>query len=110
MPKIADATIKGRTGTYDFEVYSADTTFNAVGGVYIFTKRTVDANGKGTHTLLYIGQTDSLRDRIPNHEKWPCARRNGVNCICVHPDDNEGSRVAKEADLRAGNTTPCNDQ
>jgi hypothetical protein len=110
MAKIADATFKGKTGSYSFEVYSADTSFNAVGAVYIFTKRTVDAEGKGSHTLLYIGQTDSLKDRIPNHEKWPCVKRNGVNCICVHRDDDENSRLAKETDLRAANNTPCNDQ
>ena len=108
MPKIADATFKGRTGSYSFEVYSIETTFNAVGAVYIFTKRTVDPSGKGTHTFIYIGQTDSLADRIPSHEKWPCIKRNGSNCICVHRDDSEKSRLEKEADLIAGNETPCN--
>lgn len=110
MAKITDATFKGKTGQYTFEVYTADTSFNAVGGVYIFSKRAVDTEGKGSHTFLYIGQTDSLKDRISNHEKWPCARRNGVNCICVHRDGSEDSRLAKEADLRAAHSTPCNDQ
>ncbi len=110
MAKIADATFKGKTGSYAFEVYPADTSFNAVGAVYIFTKREVGSDGKGTHTFLYIGETDSLKDRIPNHEKWPCITRNGVNCICVHRDDNDKSRLAKEIDLRDGNSTPCNDQ
>lgn len=110
MAKIAGATFKGKTGSYSFEVYPADTTFNSVGAVYIFTKRVVGADGKGTHTLLYIGQTESLKDRIPNHEKWPCAVRNEVNCICVHRDDDEDSCLAKETDLRAANDTLCNDQ
>lgn len=110
MAKIADATFNGKTGSYSFEVYPADTSFNAVGTVYIFTKRVVGSDGKGTHTLLYIGQTDSLKDRIPNHEKWPCVNRNGCNCICVHRDDSETSRLSKETDLRDGNNTPCNDQ
>jgi hypothetical protein len=110
MGKIADATFKGKTGSYKFEVYSADTSFNDVGAVYIFTKRTVGSDGKGTHEFLYIGQTESLRDRIPNHEKWECATFNGVNCICVHRDDSETSRLDKESDLIAGNSTPCNDQ
>ncbi len=110
MAKIADATFKGKTGSYSFEVYPVDTSFKAVGAVYIFTKRVVNPDGKGTHTLLYIGQTESLKDRIPDHEKWPCAKKNGVNCICVHRDDNEESRLAKETDLRAEHSTPCNDQ
>ena len=110
MAKIANATFKGKMGSYSFEVYSTDTSFNAVGAVCVFTKRTVGSDGKGTHSFIYIGQTDLLKGRIPNHEKWPCAKRNGVNCICVHRDDNEKSRLAKETDLRAGNSTPCNDQ
>ena len=110
MAKITDATFSGETGKYAFEVYPSDTTFNSVAAVYVFTKRTVDSSGKGTHEFIYIGETESLATRIPNHEKWPCARRNGVNCICVHRDTNEDSRLAKEADLRAANRTPCNDQ
>jgi hypothetical protein len=110
MPKIADATFNGKSGSYEFEVYPLDTAFNAVGAVYVFTKRTVDASGRGTHALIYIGQTDSLAGRIPNHEKLPCARQHGANYICVHRDDNEQSRLGKKTDLRAAFATPCNDQ
>lgn len=110
MGKIADATFKGETGEYKFEVFSADTSFNSVGAVYIFTKRTVGSDGTGTHTSLYIGETSSLADRIPNHEKWPCVKKHGGNCICVHRDEGEKSRLNKETDLRAAHATPCNDQ
>jgi len=109
MAKIANATFNRKNDSYSFEVYPTDETFNAVGAVYIFTERTVDDSGKGSHSLLYIGQTDSLADRIPNHEKWPCVEENGVNCICTHEDDSEDSRLKKEADLLAGHSTPCND-
>lgn len=110
MAKIADATFKGSSGSYSFEVYLSDTVFNAVGGVYCFTKRSIDAAGKGSHDFLYIGETDSLADRIPNHEKWPCVRRHGANCVCVHRDNDGRSRLKKETDLRAANPTPCNEQ
>jgi hypothetical protein len=103
-------TFKGKNSSYKFDVHSSDTTFNAVGAVYIFTKRTVDANNTGSHKALYIGETESLATRIPNHEKWPCVRKHGVNCICVHRDDSERSRLNKETDLRAAYSTPCNDQ
>lgn len=112
MAKIANATFNGQKDKYRFEVYPTNTTFSAVGAVYIFTKRVVDpsGSGKGTHTLLYIGETESLVERIPNHEKWDCVTPLGANCICVHRDDNQQSRAAKETDLLAANTTPCNDQ
>ncbi len=109
MAKIATATFNGKTKAYNFDVYPANTSFNAVGAVYIFSRRTVNADGKGSHALLYIGETESLKDRIPNHEKWACVRQENVNCICVHRDDNSVSRRAKESDLIAGNNTPCND-
>lgn len=108
MAKIADATFQGKTDTYDFGVYTMDTVFIDVGAVYIFSKRVVDSDGRGRHTLLYIGQTDSLEDRIPYHEKWLCAQQYGVNCICVHQDDDANSRRKKERDLRDANPTPCN--
>ena len=110
MGKIADATFKGKFGTYAFEVYTTDTIFNSVGAVYIFSKRIVGLDGKGTHTFLYIGQTNSLRERISNHEKVPCVRRHGVNCICVHRDSDANSRQHKEIDLLSVNKTPCNAQ
>lgn len=110
MGKIADATFKGKFGTYAFEVYTTDTVFNSVGGVYIFSKRSIGLDGKGTHMFLYIGQTNSLRDRILNHDRLPCVRRHGVNCICVHRDSDANSRQRKELDLLSVNKTPCNAQ
>lgn len=108
MGKIADATFKGETGTYNFGVYTTDTVFIDVGAIYIFSKRVVDSDGRGRHTFLYIGQTSSLEDRIPYHDKWPCAQANGVNCICVHQDDDTNSRLKKEQDLLAVSTPQCN--
>lgn len=110
MGKISDATFEGKFGTYAFEVFSTDTIFNSVGAVYIFSKRDEDPDGRATHTFLYIGQTDSLKERIPNHEKWYCVNSYGVNCICVHRDNNVNSRLRKEVDLRAVNKTACNAQ
>ena len=111
MGKIADATFKGRFGVYAFEVYTTDTIFNSVGAVYIFSKRTPSPGGGSTHTFLYIGQTRSLKERIsPNHKKWHCVRNYGVNCICVHRDNDANSRLHKEIDLLSVNKTPCNTQ
>jgi hypothetical protein len=110
MSKIADATFTGKSGqTYNFGVYTIDTTFKNVGGVYIFSKRTV-SDGKGTHSFIYIGETDDLCERIACHEKWPCVERNGANAICTHAEGDGKKRLDIEADLRNGGDTPCNDQ
>lgn len=110
MGKIADATFEGKFGTYAFEVFTTDTIFNPVGAVYIFSKRDVGSDGIGTHRFLYIGETHSLSERIPNHEKWHSANNYGVNCICVHQDNDADSRIRKEVDLLSVNWTPCNAQ
>ena len=83
MAELADATFSAGGSKYSFKAYSTDTSFNDVSAVYIFTKRTVK-DGKGSHSLLYIGETGELGTRIANHEKWDCVNSNGCNCICVH--------------------------
>lgn len=111
MGKIADATFSGASGKkYSFGVYALDATFTNIGAVYVFTKRSVDSDGQGTHTLLYIGEAGELGDRLANHEKRPCVELNDGNCTCVHADENDDSRLDKETDLRHANDTPCNDQ
>ena len=110
MGKIADATFNGRIGQYRFGVYTLDTDFKEIGAVYIFTKRTIDATGRGTHDFLYIGETDNLSRPILNDEKWPCLQRNGVTHICVHVEEGAAARFTKKTDLTALHSTPCNDQ
>ena len=110
MGKIADATFHGKEESYNFGVYTTDTVFIDVGAVYIFSRRQQGSDGIFYHTFIYIGQTHSLEDRIPYHEKWLCAQRHNVNCICVHQDDDLESRFTKEADLLAVSSPPCNKQ
>ena len=109
MTKIADATFSAGGKEYAFAAYSADTRFNDVSAVYIFTKRTV-VEGKGRHSFLYIGETGELGERISNHEKWRCVNEQGCNCICVHLVSGEKNRKAIEAVFLDENETPCNDQ
>jgi hypothetical protein len=110
MGKIADVTFTGASRTlYEFTAYSLDTIFKAIGAVYIFTKRTVH-DDRGSHERLYIGQTSDLSERFENHEKWPCISEYSVNCICVHPESNEQTRINIETDLRNNNDIPCNKQ
>lgn len=109
--KTTEVTFQGQIGTYKFEVYPLDTSFNATGAIYIFAKYAPDQYGTGTYMPLYIGQTISLRNRILEHRhhgKWSCVENYGVNCICVHRDINARSRMEKEADLLVANKPPCN--
>lgn len=109
MAKYGDITFKGASGKeYKFEAWPWGTQFNTIGAVYFTTKRTPKSDGGGNHANVYIGQTSDLSERFDNHHKNDCFKRNGVNCICVHQDNNEESRLTKESDLIKGNKTPCN--
>jgi hypothetical protein len=96
---------KGLSGrTYRYSVFGLDTRWNDVPGNYIFARWS-----GGRWEAVYIGETESFLQRLPNHEKWPCARRNGVTHVHAHVS-NEGlvSRRAEEADLIASDNPPCN--
>ena len=113
MSKITDVEFQGASGRkYIFGVYTFEPkTFKnvSVGGVYIFTKEAPNQHGGKNYYPLYIGQTNSFRHRIaPNHDKWPCAVVNGVNCLCVLVEENMFSRRAIELDLLSKYNTPCN--
>lgn len=111
MAKIANATFSGHSGKeYSFQVYPTETTFKALGGVYVITKRKVGSDGKGHHTILYVGQTEDLSTRFDNHHKAECFRKYSANCTCVLLESGEQSRLDIETDLcRANRDAPCND-
>jgi len=110
MAKDLNAEFNGRLRRYSFDVYPIGTLFNPVGAVYVFTKRSVDALGKGTHELLYIGETGSLADRMPKHDKLRGSLSRGQLASAFIKDENSVSRLNKETDLRAATLTPCNEQ
>ena len=110
MAKLGTLALKGTSGqTYNFNVYPFDTDFKALGAVYAITRRTQNSGAGGSHATIYIGETGDLSTRFDNHHKEACFTQNNANCKCTHPDDNEDSRLQKEADLIASQDPPCND-
>jgi hypothetical protein len=110
LAKISDATFAGQSGTkYDFNVYPLDQAFKAVGGVYAITRRYKNSNGGYSHEIIYVGETGDLSTRFDNHHKTDCFEQHEANCICTLRDDDEDSRLSKEADLIKKHNPPCND-
>ncbi len=110
MAKLGTITFTGASGTeYEFDVYPFGESFSEVGAVYVITERTPKSKGGADHTRIYIGQTGDLSERFDTHHKADCFQRHDANCICVHRDDDEDSRLAKERDLLAAYSPPCND-
>ena len=95
----------GNSGkTYSYEIHKINTIWNDVAGNYIFAKETSPSKW----AALYIGETQSLRDRLPNHEKRPCPTRNGTTHIHVHVNSGSAARLAEESDLIAANDPAFN--
>ena len=90
--------------TYEYEMHPIGTNWNDVPGNYIFARE----SSPGKWQAVYIGETDSLKHRLPNHNELPCVRRNGGTHIHAHANQDSRARLDEEADLLANNTTPCN--
>ena len=108
--KLGTIDLKGASGrSWTFDVYPRDTTFNAVGAVYIQSERTRKPNGGGSHRFIYVGQTGDLSNRPLNHHKKGCFDRHGANSLLVYTEGSERTRLVIERDLIASLNPPCND-
>lgn len=89
---------------YEYEIYPIGTNWNDVPGNYIFAKESSPSKWQA----VYIGETESFKERLPNHNELPCIHRNGGTHIHVHINRDSRARLDEEADLLANNRTPCN--
>jgi hypothetical protein len=81
---------------YGYWIHKIGTTFKDAPGNYIYAKET----RPGYWRQVYIGQTSSLAERLADHEKEACAKRNGATHIHAHTSsDSEQVRRAEETDL-----------
>ena len=80
---------------YEFTIYPMDATWNDVGGIYIFSGQGQD----GLWRPLYIGQTNSFKTRLPNHDRWAEAQRLGATHVHARKEEQEATRLAREAEL-----------
>jgi hypothetical protein len=97
---------RGASGTrYGYWIHRIGTAFVVEPGNYIFAGET----SPNQWSPVYIGQTESLRNRLANHDKDGCTRRNGATHLHVHTTPGGAqTRLTEEADLLASWRTPCN--
>ena len=89
----------GSSGT-SYRYWSVDSlapiSLQAVAGNYAFVKQLPNGN----FIPLYFGVAESLRDRLPNHERWNEAARLGATHVMAHTTPaGETARLAEERDL-----------
>jgi len=98
---------------YLFEIYPRETEeFNSVPGVYMFTKSRVNQQGDEIHDILYIGKTQSFKNRPLGlyHHKWEHANRIGMTHICVLRVFQASDRKSIESSLIAAYNPPLNEK
>ena len=111
MARIGPMNISVANEKYQFVVYDLNGPDYNAPGVYIFSRGTPNAQGGNNHQILYIGQTETLRDRLnPSHEKWYEALRHGMNYISVYVPYPVESRFDIEKFLIQHFRPPLNDQ
>jgi len=101
----------GKSGQqYPFMVWSLDTQFNPMGGVYFVTERRVikGAHLRPRHNPIFIGQTDNLASTFNEASLPDRFMEFGANCLCVHLHDDAAQRADIEKDLLGAYSTDCN--
>lgn len=89
---------------YEYEIFPIGIDWNDVAGNYIFAKQ----SSPNRWASIYIGETESFKDRLPNHNQLPCIRRNEGTHIHAHVNQDSRARLAEEVDLLATDKPPCN--
>ena len=97
----------GLSGTrYTFQCWPIETSFKALGGVYIVSRRSFDDPNyttRATHRPLVIGHTADLSNALMSRSQREKLVLQGANCVCVCPVQEPARRIEIEADLIAGN-------
>lgn len=94
----------GNGSFLEFKVYDSNTGWNDVAGLYIF------AYSRGsTWYAHYVGQTTSLQDRLPCHERWLEAVANGTTHIHALSVSSKADRDRWEQMLIKHLQPPMND-
>jgi hypothetical protein len=102
VAKLCDVNAVGRSGNkYAFQVYSLDTSFKSIPGVYIFLK-------SDNNNPIYVGETGDLSCRFDDHHKAAAIKGHGADRIGVLVESDDARRLAIERDLLTNYLWPCN--
>lgn len=94
--------------SYPFDgPYNQTDSLLARSGVYtILGKR----NGDQNYTVLDIGESGSIRERVENHDRAPSWASHGMPLFCAAYYCNETDRMAIEQELRVTFNPPCGER
>lgn len=104
---ISSAIFRGKKERYSFEVFSLTEEFESVPAVFVISRRKTDKLKKAHHSLVCIGQTNSIFDELKKHRKGKCVKKHQANVVSILPEANEKIRLRIETDLKAAHSVAC---
>lgn len=107
---VTSAVFRGKKSAYDFKVYEIGENLGSIPAVFVISKRTTDRNKRGHHSLVCIGETESVANELKIHRKSKCLKQNEANVISILPIENERERRQIAEDLKAAHSFVCNQQ
>ena len=73
MPKIGTLDFTGISGhKYTFNVYPKNREHKEKEAVYVVTHRIVKADGSVDHNVIYVGETDNVKNEFIKHPQEKC--------------------------------------
>jgi hypothetical protein len=98
-----------RDGPYPIE--QADKLKN-VPGVYTIWCRSSSTSSRDTLTLIDVGQSDNVRDRVMSHDRRECWNKNCKGSLEVAATyiKDEQQRLDREKKIRQRRKPPCGEQ
>lgn len=88
-------TLQGVPGTvYQHGAFARNSSWNAVAGNYAVMKLV-----QGNWTVLYVGETDNLKNRLSNHERQPCFDRYGWTHLAFRAETTTSVRTRVETEF-----------
>ena len=98
----------GQSGKeYQYEVYSLDTTFRPLPGMYIYAGQAED----GSWVPIYIAQTRDLHQRLEGHVRMEDAMDKGATHLHAHYcSAGQAARCTEERDLILRWQPVCNER
>ena len=103
MRKLGSTTLTGASGhQYVFDVYPLQTRFKPAPGVFLISRRQLEASGEFSHKPLYVGQSADLSRGVDDHQDATCFFGGTANCKNVLKEPNEARRLSIKADLLSG--------
>lgn len=108
MTQLSKVIFNGKSGSaYTFDVFSLNTYFSKIAGVYIVTRRYQNDSGSYTQSMIYIGCSTDLSRELTDHPLRTCFGKYNANCVCVLGESEAEKREDILKDLLGRFAPPC---